>query len=258
MTFFFIGNPQRGDGGLFERFAILGTVPILDATFGRPTSTDTCSTDPNVPACATDTALMYDGVVDFPEWILNPVSVANAVAGFAYIHGTYLAPDGDDEPPPSAPYGYQPGEVEAIIAAASADGGCTAANYCQRTGDTNFITLPARYLPIFQPVLDLADATGTSALVIPVVDLLSPATQTIIETGYTRDDYGKPSPATLLPHFNPIKVATDLVKDIPEGIDMALTPGHTPLPPARGSGAFGDHAAGDEQHQHGRLEYSDA
>ncbi len=67
---------------------------------------------------------------------------------------------------------------------------------------------------------------------VAVDDLVSPATQTIIETGYNRTDYSKPQPGTLLPpaNFNPIKTAVDLVNDIPEGINMALTPGRTPLP----------------------------
>ena len=66
----------------------------------------------------------------------------------------------------------------------------------------------------------------------PVVDLISPATQTIIETGYDRTNYSNPQPGTLLPPrtFNPIKTAADLVQDIPEGINMAATPGRTPLP----------------------------
>ena len=48
---------------------------------------------------------MYDGVVDFPEWILNPIALVNAAAGFQYVHGTYLAPNGDD-PATETPYGY--------------------------------------------------------------------------------------------------------------------------------------------------------
>lgn len=233
-TYFFIGNPQRPNGGVFERLAFLGTVPILDATFGNPTPTDTClREDP----CATDVALMYDGVVDSPSWLLNPVALANALAGFAYVHGTYLAPDGDDAPT-ATPYGYEAGEVEQLIANAKAD--CSAATYCQRVdgSDTMYITLPARYLPLYQPSIDLGTATGTSALIVPIVDLVSPATQTIIETGYDRTDYSNPTPGGLLPpaNFSPIKVATDLVKDVPEGINMALTPGHTPLPPLEGQG----------------------
>jgi hypothetical protein len=227
--YFFIGDPQRPSGGLFERLAFLGTVPILDATFGQPASTNTC--DGGNRICATDFALTYDGVADFPQWLANPVAVLNAVAGFQYIHGTYLAPD-SGEPATDTPYGYTPQEIKDAVAAAETN--CSAATYCQRVpgSDTRYITLPARYLPLYQPFVDLGDATGTSALIVPVTDFLSPFTQTIIETGYDRTDYSKPQPGTLLPPktFNPIQTAVDLVNDIPEGINMALTPGRTPLP----------------------------
>jgi hypothetical protein len=232
-NYFFIGDPQRPSGGFFERLAFLGTVPILDATFGQPASTDTC--DEGTRVCATDFALTYDGVADFPQWLANPVAVLNAVAGFQYIHGTYLAPD-SGEPATDTPYGYTPEEIQDYIDDAQAPGGCDAGNpnYCQRVpgSDTRYITLPARYLPLYQPFIDIGDATGTSALIVPVTDFLSPFTQTLIETGYDRTDYSKPQPGTLLPPktFNPIKTAVDLVNDIPEGINMALTPGRTPLP----------------------------
>ncbi|RDH76016.1 PE-PPE domain-containing protein [Mycolicibacterium moriokaense] len=228
-NYFFIGDPQRPSGGFFERFGFLGNVPILDAQFGEPSPTDTCDGGDRI--CATDFALMYDGVADFPQWLLNPVAVLNAVAGFQYIHGTYLAPDADD-PATETPYGYTPEEVQGYITAAQAD--CTAKNYCQHVdgSDTIYITLPARYLPIYQPFIDLGDATGTSALIVPIVDFASPFTQTIIETAYDRTDYSKPQQGTLLPPatFNPVQTGVDLVKDIPVAIDMALTPGRTPLP----------------------------
>jgi pimeloyl-ACP methyl ester carboxylesterase len=233
--YFFIGNPQRPSGGLFERLAFLGNVPILDAQFGDPTLTDTCDDGDRI--CATDFALMYDGVVDFPQWLANPLALANAVAGFQYVHGTYLTPDGDD-PSTETPYGYTPQEIQDAVTAAQAD--CSAETYCQHVdgSDTIYVTLPAKYLPIFQPFVDLGDATGTSALIVPITDLLSPATQTLIETGYDRSNYANPQPGTILPPktFNPIKTAVDLVNDIPEGINMALTPGRTPLPPPAGQG----------------------
>ncbi len=229
-TYFFIGNPQRPSGGVFERLAFLGTVPILDATFGNPSQTDTCQHTDGTP-CATDFALQYDGVVDSPQWLLNPLAVGNALAGFAYVHGTYLSPD-DGDAPSATPYGYTVDEVQDAIAAASAPNGCTPENYCQRHGDTIYITLPARTLPLYQPLLDLGSATGTSALIIPVVDLVQPATQTLIETGYNRTDYSKAQPGTLLPPatFNPIQTGVDLVNDVPLGINNALTPGLQPLP----------------------------
>jgi pimeloyl-ACP methyl ester carboxylesterase len=229
-NYFFIGNPQRPNGGVFERLAMLGTVPVLDATFGNPTPTDTCLHS-NGSTCATDVALQYDGVVDSPQWIANPLAVGNALAGFQYVHGTYLAPDGTDAPT-DHPYGYTVQEVQDDIAKASAPGGCTPENYCQTHGDTIYITLPARTLPLYQPLLDLGAATGTSFLIIPFVDLVQPATQTLIETGYNRTDYGNPQPFTLLPPatFNPIQTAGQLIQDVPIGINNALTPGLQPLP----------------------------
>jgi hypothetical protein len=228
LNFFFIGDPQRPNGGFFERFAILGTVPILDATFGVPSPTNTCGHTDGTP-CATDFALQYDGVADFPEYPINGLATLNALAGFEYIHGTYLAPD-DGEAVTVTPYGYTVQEVQDAVAAATALNGCTPANYCQRHGDTIYVTLPARTLPIMQPALDLGAATGTSVLVIPVVDLISPFTQTLIETGYDRTDYGAPTPLRIIPRINPITLTTDLIKDVPEGIHAALNPGLDPLP----------------------------
>ncbi|MDV3125088.1 PE-PPE domain-containing protein [Mycobacterium sp. 21AC1] len=220
LSFVLIGNPNRPNGGLFERLAILGTVPILDATFGQPTPTDT-------DIDTVDIALQYDGVSDAPSWVLNPLALANALAGFEYVHGTYLAPD-DGEPVTSTPYGYTPEQVKAAVEQATES--CTAATHCQVHGDTTYVTLPAKYLPIMQPLLDLGAATGTSALVIPVVDLVSPLTQTLIETGYDRADYGTPTPFRLIPKINPVKLASDLINDIPEGIKAAREPGLAPLP----------------------------
>lgn len=222
IDFVVIGNPNRPNGGLFERLAALGTVPILDATFGEPTPTDT-SDEVNTY----DIALQYDGVADAPSWLLNPLALVNALAGFEYTHPTYLAPDGND-PPTETPYGYTPEQVQAAIE--NAQESCTAATHCQEHGDTRYITLPAKVLPIMQPFLDFAESTGTSALVIPIVDLVSPLAQTLIETGYDRTDYGKPTPFRLLPKVNPVKLVTDLAGDIPEGIDAALKPGLDPLP----------------------------
>lgn len=222
LSFVLIGNPNRPDGGLFERLAILGTVPVLDATFGQPTPTDTGIE-------TYDIALQYDGVADAPSWVLNPLALANALAGFQYVHGTYLDPRGDD-PATATPYGYTPEQVQAAIENAKEN--CSSATHCQKVdgSDTYYVTLPAKTLPIMQPFLDLGAATGTSALVVPLVDLVSPMAQTLIETGYTRTDYSTPTPFQLLPRFNPVTVANDLVNDIPEGIRAALNPGLDPLP----------------------------
>jgi hypothetical protein len=158
VSFVLIGNPNRPNGGLFERLALLGTVPILDATFGQPTPTDTA---PTGETNTTDIAFQYDGVADFPAAPINLLADVNAAAGFWYVHGTYLDPRGRPPattPDGALPYGYTADEVEAIVA------GCQSATpgpNCQQHGDTTYVTLPARSLPIMQPFIDLGTSTGT-------------------------------------------------------------------------------------------------
>jgi PE-PPE domain len=224
VQFVLIGDPQRPNGGVFERLALLGTVPILDATFGNPTPTNTA---PTGVINTTDIAFQYDGVADFPTYPINVLADLNAIAGFAYVHGEYLTPDGT--PPSGAlPYGYTADDIRAIESACQADS--TGPN-CQTYGDTLYITIPARALPIMTPILELATATGTSALVNPVVALVQPVIQTLIETGYDRTSYGTPTPFKLTPIVNPITLAADLIADIPEGIHAAVatiqSPTHT-------------------------------
>ncbi|OBF15696.1 hypothetical protein A5727_14835 [Mycobacterium sp. ACS4331] len=214
VRFVLIGNPNRPNGGLFERLAMFGTVPILDATFGQPTPTNTSPT-----VNTTDIAFQYDGVADFPAVPWNLLAVLNAALGFEYVHGTYLDPRGRPEPEGELPYGYDAADIEGAIAACQADP--SGAN-CQRHGDTVYVTLAATSLPLFQPFIDLGSSTGTSWLINPVVALLQPLTQTLIETAYIRDDYGRPTPFTLIPRVNLVKLVVDLINDIPEGINAAI------------------------------------
>jgi hypothetical protein len=68
-----------------------------------------------------------------------------------------------------------------------------------------------------------------------VADLMEPALRDIIEqTGYDRSiPYGQPTTFRLIPIFNPITLAIDLIADIPEGIQQAMNGGPPPLnPPA--------------------------
>lgn len=220
VSFVLIGNPNRPNGGLFERPAILGTVPILDATFGQPTPTDTAPAGD--PANTTDIAFQYDGVADFPAVPWNLLAVANALAGFWYVHGTYLDPRvriGEDDPTGTLAYGYTPEDIEHAVETCVSGG---PDGSCQRYGDTVYVTLPATSLPLMQLFVDLGTSTGTSALVNPVVALLQPATQTLIETGYDRSNYGLPTPFQLIPRVDPVKFVSDLVGDIPQGINAAV------------------------------------
>ena len=211
-SFVVIGDPNRPNGGLFERLAALGTVPILDATFGQPTPTDT-TVLPGVNT--TDIAFRYDGVADFPANPLNLLADLNALAGFWYVHGTYLSPRGT-EPSTALPYGYTIPELEQAMDCAQSP------KNCQTYNDTLYITIPAKTLPIMQPLLDIGAATGTTALVKPIVDLISPVTRVLIETGYDRSNYGRPTPFTIFTPINPVTLTVDLASAVVQGIHDAL------------------------------------
>lgn len=196
INYVLIGNPNRPNGGLFERLAMFGTVPILDATFGMPTPTDTAMG-------TVDIAFQYDGVVDFPRYPINLLADLNAIAGFWYTHGSYLG---------SQPNGLTPTELAAAIA--------DPANQQHIAGsDTTYIMIPTPNLPLLQPLREFAAFTGTQALVTPLIDLIQPALRVMIETGYDRSlPYGTPAPFQLIPRFDPITVTVDLVNAIGQGI----------------------------------------
>jgi hypothetical protein len=208
-SFVFIGNPERPNGGIFERLAFLGTVPILDATFGLPSST-------TAGIQTTDIAFQYDGVADFPQYPINLLADLNALAGFAYVHPSYLTPDGAATSPSSTELPDSYTEAELLAAQANP------ANRVQ-VGDTLYITIPTRTLPILNPLIALGQATGTSALVTPVVDLISPALRVLIDTGYDPNaNPGVPTPFKLIPPINPVKLAGDLATATVQGVQTAL------------------------------------
>lgn len=218
VSFVVIGNASRPNGGLFTRPSFLGHIPILDVTFGTGTPTNTGT--PTRPINTTDVGFQYDGVTDFPKYPANLLATANALAGFWYVHGKMLAPKGSDALS-ATPIGYTPDEVRAAVEAATAN--CTAGNHCQVSGDTRYVTLPAKILPLMLPLLDLGKATGTTGLVTPFVDLVSPVARVLIETGYDRRDYGAASPFGLFPVIDPLRLGVDLIGAAVQGIGQATT-----------------------------------
>ena len=189
---------------------MFGTVPILDATFGLPTPTDTAMS-------TVDIAFQYDGVADFPQYPINLLADLNAIAGFWYTHGSYLGQE---------PNGLTPAELAAAIA--------DPANQQLVAGsDTTYVLIPTPDLPLLQPLREFAAFTGTQAFVRPLIDLVQPALRVLIETGYDRSlPYSTPAPFQLIPRVNPITVTVDLVNAIGEGIRDAAHDIATPAAPA--------------------------
>jgi PE-PPE domain len=234
-----IGNIDNPDGGLFTRLGFLGHVPLIDVTTGLPTPTDT-----GIKLTTID--FEYDGVGDFPRYGGNLLADANAIAGFAYIHGTYLDPNQNGDFT-GLPDGYTPTELKDQQNCRMHPTNC-------RTDDNgnSYILIPTKTLPIVQPFLDIASATGTTALVKPIVDLISPTLRVLINLGYDRTGnpgtYMTLSPLPFNPAtFNPVQFATDLVDAAAAGIQAlagdlsappATVPDETPADRARRSAAL--------------------
>jgi PE-PPE domain len=116
VSFVLIGNPNRPNGGILERFEGLN-IPILGVTFDGATPTDT-----NFKTV--DVTRQYDGYSDFPNNPLNPFATANAIAGIQYEHGDYQSVGLGD------------------------------ALYQGSYGDTDYYMIPSNRLPLLMPLQD--------------------------------------------------------------------------------------------------------
>jgi len=207
-----IGNIDNPLGGPWTLLGFLGHIPILDVTTGMPTIVDT-----GIPT--TSIHFEYDAVGDAPVYWGNLPAVLNGIAGFWYVHGQMLWPNGYNEN--GLPNGYTPQEL-----ADQMNPALHPENFAYDSYGNPFITVPTRTLPIMIPFIDFGKATGLSWLIEPLVDLISPALRVIIDTAYDRTaDPGVPRYLSLLP-FNPKLdlgvVAADFVAAIGEGIDAFL------------------------------------
>lgn len=208
LAFVMIGNTNRPNGGLFERLAFLGTVPILDVTFGLPAPT-------NTGIKTTDIAFEYDGVADFPLYPINLLADLNAIAGFWYTHGTYLAPNANSDVGEIPDLEYTAPELNAAL---------TDPKNQTVYGDTTYITIPTKTLPIVRPFLEFGGFTHTSFIIKPIVDLVSPVLRVLIDTGYDRSlSPGVPAPFRLIPLLNPITLTVDLINAAGQGVKAAIS-----------------------------------
>ena len=165
------GSGNRPDGGIYERLDGL-YVPGLevDANGAEPT-------DLGIPTI--DVADQYDGLADVPQYPANLVADLNDLLGIIYVHTSYgagaipgLFPD---SAPLSGPFAdeYVLGSTEIVK---------------QVSGDATFYLIPTQTLPLLDPLLDLGVPQ-------PVLDIVQPALQVIVEAGYDRD----PSPSPTRP-----------------------------------------------------------
>ena len=150
----------------------------------------------------------YDVASDFPLYPLNLFATANALLGAVYTHPRDLEPS----LAPDAP----------------------GAPIHTTTGDTDYYFFETDDLPLFAPLRMIGVPE-------PVIDVFEPVVKVIVDLGYDRTILpGEPTPAQLIPPINPVKVVTDVVDAVGEGVNNALAlTGSAPLLkiPAPGSRA---------------------
>ncbi|MDX1891199.1 PE-PPE domain-containing protein [Mycolicibacterium sp. 050158] len=178
-----IGNPNRPNGGIFERFAG-AYLPIIGITFNGATQTN--SPRPT-PLTTVDVASQYDPAADFPINPLNPLADLNVAFGFLYFH-------------PENAY-FDPGTP------------LLQGQY----RDTTYYLAPAKTLPMLLPLRQIPIIGPTLAAV------LDPPLRVLVETGYDRSiNPGQPTPAKYLYAPGPIKTVRDFLTAIPTGWDDGI------------------------------------
>lgn len=203
-AFTFIGNPNRPNGGILSRFGIIGRIPILDVTTGQPTPTNT-----GIPT--EDWAIRWEGIADWPQYLLNPLAIVNSILGFVYDHGTYLAVNADSDPG-EIPAGYDPAIWQQIV---SNPQNYPAIVNIQTYGDTTYYTITPKVLPLVRWLHDIP-LIGK-----PIADFFEPILRVVIEeTGYNRAiPFGYPIGTSLIPWFNPISLFIKLIPAVLIGIN---------------------------------------
>ena len=199
VTVALFGSGNRPDGGIYERLDGL-YVPGLevDANGAEPT-------DLGIPTI--DVADQYDGLADVPQYPANLVADLNDLLGIIYVHTSYgagaipaLFPD---SAPLSGPFAdeYALGSTEIVK---------------QVSGDATFYLIPTQTLPLLDPLLDLGVPQ-------PVLDIVQPALQVIVEAGYDRDiPFADPTPFELIPTIDPVTFTLELDNGIVQGANNAF------------------------------------
>jgi PE-PPE domain len=198
-----LGDPNRPDGGLLERFDGLYVPGVeLDANGAEPTDTGIQTID---------IAGQYDPAADFPQYPINLLADLNALLGFIYVHGDYggldqsVFPGATYESLPTGPYDY---------ASEYALGSTQIVE--QVDGDTTFYFIPTTDLPLLDPLVALGVPES-------VLNIIQPALQVIIEAGYDRSiPLGDPTPAELIPSIDPVTFLLELANGVVQGANNAF------------------------------------
>jgi hypothetical protein len=188
LSFFLTGDPGNPNGGIFERFTGL-YIPFWDVLLNG-------ATPPNSPYPTVIFTNQYDMVGNFPQYVLNPVSDVNAVAGFLFGAHDYVD--------------LTPSQVANAMQLPTSPG---------YTGATSYYELPTQNLPLVTPLRWYLPQPFGNAL----ADLLQPDLRVIADMGYASGQYANiPTPASLFELPDPLTIVPDLAYGAVQGPQAAL------------------------------------
>lgn len=201
ITFVLLGTAGRPNGGEVSRFDGLA-IPGIGGAFPGADPTDL-----GIPTI--DISNQYDFFADFPQYPINLLAVANSFFGIIYSHAAY-----GDGPLPGNPWLWPPSDP---LAGPYADEYVLGSTDIvkQVYGDTTFYLIPSTTLPLLGPLMSLGVPQ-------PVLDVVQPALQVIIEAGYDRSvPFGEPTPVQLIPTLDPLTFSIEFAKAVAQGADNA-------------------------------------
>ncbi|TVY00173.1 PE-PPE domain-containing protein [Mycolicibacterium porcinum] len=186
IEFVYIAAPTVPNGGIYARFPDLGPLGLLGFT----------STGAAAPTQYSQTfiTIEYDPVGDFPAYA-NPLSLANAAAGFVYLHGD-PTPDGTDLNNTDG----------LLIKTVPKDNGAT---------DT-YILVKTEHLPLLQPFRDVSTALNATAFTEPVLGAIEPTLKLGVDMGYTDRNYQNADKPTRFSLITPPERIAETIKQLPD------------------------------------------
>jgi len=190
LSFMLLADPNNPVGGILERFPGF-YIPFLDVPFNG-------ATPPLSPYPTSIFTIQYDGIANAPQYPLNFVSDANAVAGYFALHHTYP--------------NLTPAQVASAVQLPTSPG---------YTGSTQYYELLTQNLPLLQPIRDIPFVGN------PIADVVQPDLRVLVDLGYgsygTGLNYANvPTPAGLFEVVDPFTSLPDLARGALQGPQAAL------------------------------------
>lgn len=194
LSFVLFENLNNPNGGFLERLPFLAGIPFPATPADTPYDTAVYSIE-------------YSGSSDFPQYPLNFLATANAMAGFVNLHPAFL---------PGWPTTFDFGSVKDAVELPTSI----------EDGNIDYFLIPTQNLPI------LDGLRGIPFIGKPMADLMQPAMRVLIDLGYDRTgpaDVLTPADWTSMPNIDWAEVSAQMQLGWEQGliaaqVDLGLLP----------------------------------